>query len=44
VRRRSFAATVIGKGPINFLMVVHKDNLWSAAAKPLRGAAAVIDN
>jgi hypothetical protein len=35
---------VIGKLPINLLMVAHKDNLSNAGAKTLRGAAAVTDN
>jgi len=30
--------------PINFLMAVHKDILWSTGAKALRRAANVIDN
>ena len=33
-----------GTGPIKFPMEVYKENLWNAGAKPLPGAAAVMDN
>ena len=33
-----------GKGAINLLREVHKDNLWIGGAKSLRWAVTVIDN
>jgi len=35
---------MICERPINFLIAIHKDILWSTAAKALRWAPTVIDN